>query len=178
MYVGHIGLALGLRAAPNAPSLWLLVLAAQGPDWVDAALIVTGRLPPDLARGGHGWLPVAAGGAAVALIAAGSAVARRRRAGLAAAVAAAAYLSHWPADVVTGLKPTWPGGPVVGFGLYRHQLADLAIESAVIAAGWWLWRRSLPTGARPGALDWALLAVLLGLQLAADFVMAGGVLLM
>jgi hypothetical protein len=52
------------------------------------------------------------------------------------------YLSHWAADFITGGKPTWPGGPTVGLGLYGHPVWDCAVECAVIVVAWFAYRRS------------------------------------
>jgi hypothetical protein len=178
VYVGHIGIALALRAERGAPPLWLLVVAAQGPDWEEALLDAAGYRWFDPARSPHAftWLGVSALG--IALVAA--LLARRMRRGgfgaaRAAALGALAYLSHWIADCATGIKPTWPGGPMVGLELYRSPGADLALETALVGAGWWLWRRTIPAhGTSRAGLAWALLAVLLALQLAADLQMQSG----
>jgi len=52
------------------------------------------------------------------------------------------YLSHWAADFITGSKPTWPGGPTVGLGLYGHPVWDCVVECAVIVVAWFAYRRS------------------------------------
>jgi hypothetical protein len=170
VYAGHVAVALALRAAPDAPPLWLLVLAAQGPDWVEVALTALGVPWSNPAWGPHAlqWVALGAG-----LTAAVAAALRRRAPVGAASLGAVAYASHWPADYVTGIKPTWPGGPMVGLGVYGRPLVDLVIETLVVAAGWWLWRRGLGHPGAGGALAWALLAALVGLQLAADAAMAG-----
>ena len=164
MYAGHVGIALGFRSVRGAPPLWLLVLAAQGPDWGDM-LHEALRLP----FGNPGWsshsFPMVGVGALGAGAVAWLVTRRGGTPGRAALIAAVAYLSHWLADFFTGNKPTWPGGPVVGLGLYSHPLRDLALEGAVIVCGWWLWRRALP---RPGGrLSYTLLAALLACQGAA-----------
>jgi hypothetical protein len=174
MYVGHVGIALALRAMPGAPALALLVLAAQGPDWVELVLEAGGYRWANPAWGPHAlpWVAlgaVLAAGLAAALAAAVPARLRDDPRARAAVVAALAYASHWPADYLTGFKPTWPGGPMVGRQLYGRPLVDLAMEVAVVTAGWLLWRRSVPRG---GPLAHALLAALLALQLAADVAMA------
>lgn len=173
MYVGHVGIALALRAQRSAPPLWILVLAAQGPDWGDAVLGALHR-HPDPSAGPHS-LPMVAAGALVAAVIAFVAMRRQydERAGVAAGLAAAAYLSHWIADLVTGIKPTWPGGPVFGLALYGHALRDFVVEAIVACFGWWLWRSTLGRvrEERRAALAWAMLGTLLTLQLAADLVM-------
>ena len=53
------------------------------------------------------------------------------------------YVSHWPADFITGTKPTWPGGPEVGLHLYERPLADAVLECAIVVVCWIVYRRSL-----------------------------------
>ena len=73
MYVGHVGIALALRADRGAPPLWLLVLAAQGPDWGDSLRDVLSRPYGDPGWSPHGAPMIAAGAVAVALLAFGAA---------------------------------------------------------------------------------------------------------
>jgi hypothetical protein len=68
---------------------------------------------------------------------------------------------------VTGLKPTWPGGPIIGLQLYAHPLGDLVVETAVLVIGWLVYRRSLPPESRSHRLSWALLLLLGAAQLLA-----------
>ena len=83
-----------------------------------------------------------------------------------AAALALTYASHWPADYVTGLKPTWPGGPQVGLLLYRHSAADAVVESLVIVACWLVYVRSLPPARRRGPAALLLPVGLIALQIA------------
>lgn len=176
MYVGHVGIALGLRRVRGGPPLWLLVVAAQAPDWGDALIELYGAKAPDPGWSPHGFPLVGLSALAAALVGA-----RLTRSARGAGLAAMAVLSHWAADYVTGSKPTWPGGPMVGLGWFLHPARDLAVEAAMTVVGWWLWRASLPEAAGPvrrrrlrrhWGMDWALLALLLGLQLGVDLVMA------
>src|SRR4029077_11143699 len=86
-----------------------------------------------------------------------------------AALTGAVGASHVLADYVTGLKPTWPGGPTIGLNLYSHPLGDLAVETVVLALGWLLYRRSLPPESRSSRLAWAMLVVLGATQLIGVF---------
>lgn len=173
MYVGHVGIALGMRRARAAPPLWVLVVAAGLPDWGDALLELAGMRPADPGWAPHGWPLVGLGALGAAVV--GARAAGSWRAG---ALAAAACVSHWLADYITGYKPTWPGGPQdVGLGWYGHAWRDLVLEAAVTVVGWALWRGSLPRADRDRAgpragFAWGLLAVLLLLQVGADAVMA------
>ncbi len=178
MFVGHVGIALALRRAPAAPPLWLLVVAAQLPDWGDALLELYGTRASDPAWGPHGWPLVAIGALGAGVV--GTRLARSWRGG---ALAAVACLSHWCADYITGIKPTWPGGPVnVGLGWYGHPRREFVLESAVALVGILIWRGSLPAPdaavlarGRPrqnAGLDWGLFAVLVVMQLAVNVTMA------
>jgi len=181
VYVGHVGIGLALRAHRSAPPTALLVLAAQGPDWAEGLLEMVGVRWVDPSWSPHGLIPLGAGAVVVAVLAW-----RLTRRGSAAALGAVAYLSHWAADWFTGRKPTWPGGPLVGLGLYGRPARDLALEASVVLLGWWLWRRRVrreawvpndsADSAWPAAqsLSWALLAVLLALQFAADVALVEG----
>jgi hypothetical protein len=64
--------------------------------------------------------------------------------GSVAALTGVLTLSHVVADYVTGVKPTWPGGPMIGLDLYSLPLVDLIVEAAVLVVGWQVYRRSLP----------------------------------
>lgn len=114
----------------------LLVAAAFGPDFLEWAFAAFGHHNRALS---HSIVAVALGalGAAAAYAMVG-----RRPAGDAGAVAVA-WLSHWPADFLTGIKPTWPGGPNVGLNLYSSPGIDLAIESVLVVIAWIVYRRAV-----------------------------------
>ncbi|MEP6494443.1 MAG: hypothetical protein ABJF01_17295 [bacterium] len=66
------------------------------------------------------------------------------------------YVSHWPADFITGIKPTWPGGPEVGLLLYDHAVADALLESVIVVICWLVLRRAavhVRTGSFAAAVD-------------------------
>jgi hypothetical protein len=169
MYAGHIGIALGAKGLRREAPLWLLVLATQGCDWAQAVACVAAPAGTS-AMWSHSIPAALALGAVLALVAYGG----TRSPGVALLVGAVT-LSHAVADYVTGMKPTWPGGPVIGLDMYDHPLGDFIIETAVVYAGWLVYRRSLPTAAPNGRrrrLTWALVVVLVGLQLAGAVDMA------
>ena len=160
MYAAHIGIALagkGLR--PQAP-LWLLVLATQGCDWVEVIACIAAPAGSS-AMWSHSIPAVLALGAALWL----TAYLLTRDRGVALLVGAVA-ISHVVADYVTGVKPTWPGGPLIGLDLYRHPLGDFVVELVVMGVGWLIYRRSLPRAAAAQRLTWVLVVALAGLQLA------------
>ena len=159
MYVGHAGAALGGKRLAPAVTLSSLIIATYIPDWVDAGLCATGRYH-DAQMLSHS-LP------AVLLLAV-AAAATQLRDFRAASVMAAVVVSHVLLDYVTGIKPTWPGGPVIGLQLYAHPLVDFLVESAVILAGWIFYRRTFPPNARGRPSPSAMLIVLVLMQGAVD----------
>lgn len=169
MYVGHIGAALagkGLR--PQVP-LWLYLTASFSPDVAEALLIISGLRPVnDL------WSHAVPGVLIVAPVAGmlTLAVARDvKGAGLSLLLA----LSHVLADLITSRYVLWRGGPELGLDLYSHALLDFTAETLVSAGGWWIYRRSLPPARRSTLPVWLLLAFLVALQAAFNF-MSGAIL--
>ncbi len=86
-----------------------------------------------------------------------------------AALAAGVVVSHVLVDYITGLKPTWPGGPVIGLDLYSRPMADFLLETAVVFGGWKLYGESLPDrrDVKAERTLLGLLVFLVGMQLAA-----------
>jgi len=76
----------------------------------------------------------------------------------------ATYVSHWLADCVTGLKPTWPGGPSVGLHYYTHSYRDVALESVVVVACWFVYRSSLRDEVRNSLAAYAMPLGLIAMQ--------------
>ncbi len=140
MFAGHTAFALlARRARPTIPFAFLFV-AAYAPDFVEIVFHTHYGRGHDPVLWSHSWPAVGAQAALAAVVA--LALWRDVRG---AGIAALAVLSHWPADVLTGIdKPTWPGGPACGLYLYDHHLADFVVETGLLLAGWWLARRSWP----------------------------------
>lgn len=140
MYAGHAAIALlakGLR--PRVP-LAVLVPVAFGPDWIEWTLTLAGRPNRILS---HSLVSVVLCATLV-----GITYWMFSRNARDAGVVWLTYFSHWPADFVTAVKPTWPGGPDVGLGLYAHPVADILVECAVVVVCWLVYRRSLPPAGR------------------------------
>ena len=154
MYIGHIGIALAGKGLQRAAPLGLLVMATQGCDWVQAIACVAAPVGAS-SMWSHSIPSVAALAVVLALVAY-----LLKSNGAVAALTGAVTVSHVLADYVTGLKPTWPGGPVIGLRLYAHPLGDLVVETVVLVIGWVVYRRSLPPGSRSSRLSWALLWLL------------------
>jgi hypothetical protein len=162
MYIGHVGAALAAKRARASVGLVVLLVATYTPDWVDAGLCLSGVDNP----GGvfsHSVPAIAL----FALIGFAAYVLRTRdlTGGI---LVGAVIVSHMLLDWITGHKPTWPGGPMIGLGLYGYPVADFIVEGVLIAIGAFLWGRSLPRRQR-GWVDVSIMtAALLALQLGID----------
>lgn len=167
MYVGHVGVALGAHGLRRAAPLWFLIIASQLPDWTDAAFCLAGVRPAVQGVLSHSVPAVAI----LAVIAAIAYAAMFRDPG-GMLLVAAVVLSHAAGDYLTGMKPAWSGGPMIGLMLYRRPLIDFLIETAVILGGWLLYRRSLNPERRSAEPVYTLLATLVVVQACADVVLS------
>ncbi len=163
MLTGHVAVAIGAHGIRSTVPLWLLIIASQLPDWADAALCIGGIRSSTPGLYSHALLPVAI----LATVAAAAYFLWRRDAagGL---MIAAVVVTHLLGDYVTGLKPTWEGGPVMGLNLYARPAVDFVFEAAVLTAGWLLYQRSFPAGRRYSRDVAMVFIALLVIQAAAD----------
>ncbi len=165
MYAGHVGVALGAKGFRSSLPLWVLIVASQLPDWADASLCLAGIRNATPGMLSHS-LP------AIGILTLGCAfiyfASTRDLTGT--AFVAALVVSHALGDYVTGLKPTWSGGPMIGLRLYQHPVIDFLLEAAVIFAGWMIYRKSFPAERRSSRELFSILGLLLALQLLADIV--------
>ena len=162
MFVGHLAVALAAKAAAPRHSLGTLIAAAFGLDLLWPLLLfarvervqvqpgVTAFTPLrfDSYPWSHSLLLAAMWGTALAL------AFRRSRA--AAWILGTLVVSHWILDFVTHRPdlPLWPGGPLVGLGLWNSVPWTLVVEGALLAAGLAIYVRA--TSARGAAGVWAL----------------------
>ena len=156
MYLGHVGIALGVKGMRREVSLLVLLVATYAPDWIDGGLCVVGAYDP---RGmfSHSFPAIALLVVIVLTI-----FRVKKRDMISGLVVCAVVMSHMIFDWITGYKPTWPGGPMIGLRLYSHPVANLVLEMVVILIGVFLYRRSLPPRARP----WIDLAAMAGVLIA------------
>jgi hypothetical protein len=157
VYIGHAALALLAKAERPRVPIALLVPLAFAPDWLEGAADLFGS--PNAKLLSHSLVSVAIGATVVGLLY--WAVSRQ---GLDALVVGATYASHWPADFITGIKPTWPHGPIVGLELYDHLIADVVLESAIVLAVWIVYRRTLPASVRARRVLWIVPLGLVAMQ--------------
>jgi membrane-bound metal-dependent hydrolase YbcI (DUF457 family) len=162
MYIGHVGVALAAKRLRLSVGLLVLLVATYAPDWIDSGLCIVGGYDPRQMLS-HSFPAVLifalAGFIAYTLI-------TRDRVG--GAIIAAVIVSHMMLDWITGTKPTWPGGPMIGLQLYSHPVADFFAEGIVIAIGAIAYARTLPARRRPWPDLMIMLGALLALQLTID----------
>ncbi len=167
MYMGHLGVALGTQRISGRSPLWLLLVASVLPDLVNA---FSGFTPwhafaIEYSHTLGGVLVLAAVMAVVgALVARSVAV---------ALVAGALVISHLLLDFVTSRVSLWPGGPVVGAGLYSHPVADFVVEVVVILVGVYLYSRAAKVSVRRAPVI-GMAVWLVGLQLVWDAMLLHG----
>lgn len=158
MYAGHAALAMLAKGKRPRIPIALLVPVAFAPDWLDLLSHAVHRPSPMLS---HSVLSVAIGATAVALV-----YALWRRDIADAGVVWLTYASHWPADYLTGYKPTWPGGPWLGQMLYARPKADLVLESVLVLVCWLVYCRSLAPTTRRHPAAYLIPIGLIAMQMA------------
>lgn len=158
MIAGHAAVALAAKVRwPRIP-VALLLVATFFPDVLDALLFWTVQ-PADFSLWSHALIVVVP--AAVLFVLSYGVVRRDYAAGW---ILAGIVMSHWVLDLITGAKLTWPGGPVLGLGLYFAEWPDPLIEVALVVAAW-LYARRRATGL---LADWRLYAALVFVQLGSN----------
>lgn len=162
MYIGHVGAALAAKRVRGSIGLLVLLVATYAPDWVDMGMCVGGAYNP------VGMLSHSIPAVLTLMLAGFTGYAAATRDWTGALVVATVILSHMLLDWITGYKPTWPGGPMIGFELYKYPVADFLAEGIVIVAGALLYARTLPPRRRPWVDVSIMLGALLTLQLTID----------
>ncbi len=162
MYIGHVGAALAGKRARQNIGLVVLLIATYVPDWVDTGLCLAGSFTP--AEMLSHSIPAVLVFALAWFVVYGL----RSEDWVGAGVLAGVILSHMFFDWITGEKPTWPGGTMIGLNLYAHPIADFIVEGTVIAIGGALYARTLPPRRRPWIDVSMMLGALLAMQLVID----------
>ena len=144
MFLGHYALALGAKRETSRTSLGVLFAAAQLPDllWPIFLLLGWERIAPG-DRGftsisftyypwSHSLLLVIGWGILASIFY--FAITRDRRGATFVALLA---VSHWVLDYITHRPdlPLYPGGPLVGLGLWNSATATVVIEGLMWVAG-------------------------------------------
>ena len=158
MYAGHAGLALFATSRRPRVPIAVLVPVAFAPDWIQWTLGALGITQNTSIS--HSLVSVLLG--ATVIGAAYWGVARSFAAG---AIVWLTYLSHWPADFITAVKPIWPNGRELGLNLYQHPMLDVVVESLFVVVCWIAYHRSLTTEARARRTVWLIPVGLVALQI-------------
>ena len=152
MFVGHLAVALGVRRVePRAP-LAALIGAAFGLDLLWPLLLLTGVETVRIDPGNTAFTPLAfvhypwshsLSMAVIWGIAAGRIAAPILRSARAGLIVGLVVVSHWVLDYVTHRPdlPLWPGGPVVGLGLWNSIPGTFIVEGALFLAAIEYYRR-------------------------------------
>jgi len=168
MFVGHLAVALGAKkVAPGVP-LSATVAAAFGLDLLWPILLLFGvevvRLNPgdtaftSLAFDSYPWshsLLLVLGWSVL-----GAVVGRwLYRSWPSGTVLGGLVLSHWVLDLITHRPdlPLWPGGPLMGLGLWNSVPGTIIIEAGLLFAGLWLYLGNSSARDRTGR--WALIGL-------------------
>ena len=181
MFLGHFGLAFAAKKVAPQPSLGTLVLAAQLADTIWPVLLLLDIEKVKIAPGITPVTPLdfvyfpythslIADVIWAALFGGGYWMWRRDNRG--AGWIAALVLSHWVLDALSHRPdlPTWPGGPVVGAGLWYSLPLTLIAEFGLFAVGAWIYATATRARDRLGSvLWWAFVATLVILYLGAVF---------
>ena len=162
MYIGHVGAALAAKRLRTSVGLFALLVATYVPDWIDGGLCLAGVYNPD------GLLSHSIPVVLVLALAGFALYAVRTRDTTGALIVASLIVSHVVLDWITGHKPTWPGGTMIGLQLYDHPVIDFVVEGLLIAVGAVLYGRTLPPRAKPWLDVSVMLGALLVLQLGID----------
>ncbi|MDH4190262.1 MAG: hypothetical protein OEW21_08665 [Betaproteobacteria bacterium] len=178
MFIGHFGLGFGAKALASGTSLGTLLLAAQFLDLLWPSLLLLGveqvRIDPGATRVtplDFAQYPVSHSLAAVLVWALGLALVHfsMRRARRGAIVVGLLVVSHWLLDALVHRAdlPLYPGGPLIGLGLWSSLPATLVLELPIFALGLWLYTRATRTLDATGRWSlWSLVACLAAIYIA------------
>ena len=181
MFLGHYGVALAAKRVAPRVSLGVLVAAAQLADLVWPVMVLLGveriRLNPssnpflNIAFESYPWTHSLLAGVVWGALAALGYYALRRSGG-SSTVVGLVVVSHWVLDWITHVPdlPVYPGGPLVGLGLWRSPTATIIVEAIVFIAGLVTYLRFTRAVDRTGTWTlWAFVALLVVLYVASIY---------
>lgn len=180
MFVGHLAMALAAKRAEPKLRLPALVAATYGLDLLWPIFLLFGletvRVDPDATPftpldfvnypWSHSLLLALVWGAVAGLLASMAGTVRM------GVILAAVVVSHWFLDFVSHRPdmPVWPGGPLVGLGLWYSIPATIVVEGALLAIGLALYVRAAPARDRIGHLAlWSFVLVTTAIWLSGPF---------
>jgi hypothetical protein len=181
VFLGHYGLAFASKRLAPRTKLGTLVFAAQWADELWPILLLLGvehvRIVPGLMAASpldfvaypisHGLLVDIAWGALI-----GGLYYAVRRDARGAAVVGALVVSHWVLDLLVHRPdlPLWPGGPVVGLGLWNSVPLTYLAEGLVFFGGLTVYLKTTVATDRTGSVAlWAFVVVLVVIYGASGF---------
>jgi len=179
MFIGHYGIALGLKKADNSIPLWVLFIAVQIVDIAWTILVMFGVerviVEPGITAASpfnfvyypftHSFLATVVWGLAVYLIAFRLPNIGKSKV-WAATILALAVTSHFVLDVLTHRPDLSLAGsqtPMLGLGLWNYPVLSYLVEVAIFAAGLYLYYRATKGegfGGRYGMLIFGVVLIL------------------
>jgi hypothetical protein len=171
---GHLAVALGTKRLDRELPLWTLVAAVFWLDLLWPVLLLAGvesvRVNPgdtaftSLAFDHYPWTHSLLAAAAWA-VAAGALSRLARYSWRGSLTLGGLVLSHWILDFVTHRPdlPLWPGGPLVGLGLWDSVLGTFAVEGGLYLVALWLYARGSTGRDRTGRYALVGLGLLIGI---------------
>ena len=144
MFVGHLAVALGAKKVEPRVPLWGLVAASYGIDLLWPLLLLAGLEVVRVDPGNTAFTPLAfesypwSHSLFMTLlwgILAGTAAYMALKQVRIAWIVTAVVVSHWLLDFLTHMPdlPLWPGGPLVGLGLWDSILGTMVVEGGMFA---------------------------------------------
>ncbi len=175
MFIGHLALGFAAKRVTPRVSLAMLLIASQWADTLWPVFVGLGieqvRIDPGNTAFtpldfvsypySHSLLALGVWGLTVGVAYRGIAGGRRT-----VWVLGALVVSHWVLDWITHRPdmPLYPGSAKYGLGLWNSVPATIGIETAMYAAGLWIYAHA--TRARDGIGHWGFLALAAFLMLA------------
>lgn len=179
MFIGHYGVALGLKKADQTISLGVLFLAVQAVDILWTVLVLLGIEKVEISPGvtaanpldftyypfTHSLLMSAVwAGAAYLLFRVPPAKAGRQKS-KGALIMGIAVLSHFLLDLLVH-RPDLPltfgaNSPKLGLGLWNYPAAAYLLESAIFLVGVWIYLKSTTASGKLGKYGMPIFALLL-----------------
>lgn len=169
MFIGHFAVAFGAKRLTPRVSLAALFGAAEFADLLWPVLVAAGAErvqidPGNTAATPLDFLSYPYSHSLLTMILWGVVFGACYRAatgrnGRAFIVLAALVVSHWVLDALTHRPdmPLYPNGPKVGLGLWNSLAATVIVETAMFAAGVWIYARA--TRARDAIGRWSFAAL-------------------
>jgi hypothetical protein len=181
VFLGHFGVAFAAKRVAPRPSLGTAMLAAQWADSIWPLFVLLGIERAEIRPGvtvvtpldfvsypySHSLLADLIWAALFAVV-----YGTVRKDWRGAVWLGALVMSHWVLDVIAHRPdmPTWPGGPMLGAGLWNSLPATLIAEFALFGAGLWIYHRAAVARDTLGkVLLWTFAITLVVLYAAAVF---------